>query len=342
MAGSPAVTFHLASSIVSLLPVLTFLAVLLYFDSYKLVRLRFVLAIVLCGAAVAAVSYSLNALAITMLDIGVATYARGVAPFIEELLKAGIVVVLIRTHRIGFPVDAAICGFAVGTGFAVVENLYFLRAIPDAGMTTWIVRGFGTAFMHGGVTAIFAIITLVLRERAPLARALALLPGFAIAVVLHMGYNALSQWPRLAAICGLVLLAPLLYVVFRYSERAVGSWLGRGFDADAEMLQLINSGELSNSRIGRYLTRLKERFQGPVVADLLCYLRVYTELALRAKGMLMMRESGFEVPMDDATRAKFEELRYLEGSIGKTGLRAVTPMRHISDKELWQLNMLRD
>ena len=336
-------TSHIiAPSVVSLLPVLTFLVVLLYFDSYKLVRLRLILVIVACGAAVAVVSYALNALAITVLDIGVASYARLVAPPIEELLKAVIIIVLIRTHRIGFPVDAAICGFAVGTGFAVIENLYFLRAIPDAGMATWIVRGFGTAFMHGGVTAIFAIMTLVLRDRAPRMRALAMLPGFAIGVVLHMGYNHLSAWPRAAAICGLVLLTPLLYFVFQYSERAVGRWLGRGFDADAEMLELINSGELSNSRVGKYLTTLKHRFHGPVVADLLCYLRVYTELALRAKGMLMMRESGFDLPMDEGTKAKFEELQYLEGSIGKTGLRALKPMRHISDKELWQLNMLRE
>jgi RsiW-degrading membrane proteinase PrsW (M82 family) len=327
---------------VSLLPVLTFLVVLLYFDSYKLVRLRMILGIVACGAAVAVLSYAINALTIAMLGIGVASYAHYVAPPIEELLKAAVIVVLIRTHRIGFPVDAAICGFAVGTGFAMVENLYFLRAMPDAGMGTWVVRGFGTAFMHGGVTATFAIMALVLRERARGSRALAMLPGFAIAVVLHMGYNHLSHWPHVAALCSLLLLAPLLYVVFQYSERAVGNWLGQGFDADAEMLALINSGELSNSPVGRYLTRLKHRFRGPVVADLLCYLRVYTELALRAKGMLMMRESGFDLPMDEATEAKFAELRYLEGSIGRTGLRALKPMRHISDKELWQLNMLRE
>jgi hypothetical protein len=46
--------------------------------------------------------------------------------------------------------------------------------------------------------------------------------------------------------------------------------------------------------------------------------------------------------VDDATKAKFEELRYLEGSIGKTGLLVLQPMRHISDKERWQLNMLLD
>ena len=331
-----------APALVSLLPVLTFLAVLVYFDSYKLVGLRFVLAIVACGAAVAAASYALNALTIELLGIDVASYARLVAPPIEELLKAAIVMVLIRTHRIGFPVDAAICGFAVGTGFAMVENLYFLRAIPDAGMATWIVRGFGTAFMHGGVTAIFAIITLVLRDRSPRRRELAAVPGLAIAVGLHMGYNHLSAWPHVAALGGLLLLGPLLYAVFQYGERAVGQWLGRGFDADAEMLALIHSGELSSSPVGEYLAKLRRRFHGPVVADLLCYLRVYTELALRAKGMLLMRESGFDVPLDDETRAKFTELRYLEASIGKTGLRALKPMRHISDKELWQLNMLQE
>jgi hypothetical protein len=128
--------------------------------------------------------------------------------------------------------------------------------------------------------------------------------------------------------------------VFARSEAAVGDWLGRGFDADAEMLELINSGRLSDSPVGRYLHALKDRFQGLVVADLLAYLRLYTELALRAKGVLMMRESGFEVPVDEATKEKFAELRYLEKSVGKTGLLAIQPMLHMSHKDLWQLYML--
>ena len=329
-------------SVIGLLPVVTFLAVLLYFDSYKLVRLRMVLGIVACGAIVAGVSYAINADVILMLGVDVVTFSRYVAPLIEELLKAAVVVVLIRTHRIGFPVDAAICGFAVGTGFALVENMYFLHTIPHAGVGTWVVRGFGTAFMHGGVTAIFAIAGLVLRERARRPGMIDMLPGFALAVVLHMGYNHLSDWPRVSAVVSILLLAPLLHIAFRYGETALGDWIGQGFDADAEMLELMNSGQLSDSPVGRYLTKLKGRFRGPVVADLLCYLRVYSELALRAKGMLLMRESGFDVPMDEATQAKFEELRFLESSIGKTGLRALKPIRRISDKELWQLNVLRE
>ncbi len=106
------------------------------------------------------------------------------------------------------------------------------------------------------------------------------------------------------------------------------------------MLELINSGRLSDSPVGQYLHTMKDKFRGPVVADLLCYLRLYTELALRAKGILMMRESGFEVPVDEPTQAKFAELAYLEKSIGRTGLLAIQPMCHMSRKDLWQLYML--
>ena len=84
------------------------------------------------------------------------------------------------------------------------------------------------------------------------------------------------------------------------------------------MLESINSGHFADSPAGQYLATLKQRFHGPIVADLLCYIRLYTELALRAKGILMMRENGFDVAIDDETRAKFAEMRYLKESMGKT------------------------
>lgn len=54
----------------------------------------------------------------------------------------------------------------------------------------------------------------------------------------------------------------------------------------------------------------------------------------------MMREAGFEAPPDPALKATFEELRYLEKSIGKTGLRALAPFSGTSMRDLWQLHML--
>ena len=51
--------------------------------------------------------------------------------------------------------------FRVGCGFALIENLYVLWNAPDAGLATWVVRGFGTAIMHGGATAIVAVIGMI-------------------------------------------------------------------------------------------------------------------------------------------------------------------------------------
>jgi hypothetical protein len=263
-----------------------------------------------------------------------------VAPVTEELLKALVIVALVRMHRIGFLVDAAIFGFAVGAGFALVENVVYLQQTPGAGLGIWIVRGFGTAIMHGGATALFAVLGLARIEQAGQAGPRQYLPGFAIAVVLHSAFNHFFLSPIFSTLGILLVLPPLLYLAFRRSEKAVGAWLGHGFDADTEMLELINSGRLSGSPVGQYLHTLKDKFHGPVVADLLCYLRLYTELSLRAKGILLMRESGFEVPVDESTREKFAEMDYLEKSIGRTGLIAIQPMLHMSHKDLWQLYML--
>ena len=169
---------------------------------------------------------------------------------------------LVRAHRIGFLVDAAIFGFAVGTGFAVIENLFYLRLVPDAGVGTWIVRGFGTAIMHGGSTAIFAVLGLAMQERSRHAKLLAFLPGFALAVVLHSAFNHLFLSPKLSTLAILIVLPPLFLAVFQRSERAVGDWLGKGFDADTEMLDLINSGHFSDSPVGQYLHMLKPRSRG--------------------------------------------------------------------------------
>lgn len=334
-------TQTLLSLAVGVLPVLAFLAALLAFESYKLVRLPMVLVTIALGAAVAAACYLANGALIGALDLSVPAYSRFAGPLVEEVAKGLVLMLLIRAHRIGFLVDAAIVGFALGAGFAVVENIYYQTLVPDAGLGIWIVRGFGTALMHGGVAAIFAMLGLALRDRTGRNALWVFLPGLVVAVVLHAAYNQVLASPRLATTAVLIVLPPLLYVVFRRSEAAIGEWLGRGFDRNAEMIELIDSGELSAAPVGQYLATLRARFDRPVAADLLCYLRVHTELAMRAKGVLMMREAGFEVPIDAETKARLVELAYLEKSIGRTGMLAVRPLVASNQRDLWQLGLLR-
>lgn len=327
-------------ALVGLLPVCCFLGALVFLDSYKLVPIRWVLGVIGLGSVAGLLSYPFNVGAQDLLGVDFLTLTRYVAPFIEEALKGLIVIFLIRRNRIGFPVDAAIFGFGIGAGFAIFENLYYLRAMPDLVLGTWIVRGFGTAVMHGGATAIFAIATHTLMGQHPTKGSVLILPGFVVAVVAHSVYNHFFLMPIINTLIVFASLPILFTVVFQQSERSVSEWLGMGFDADTELIELINSGDFSTSKVGEYLHSLKEKFEGPVVVDLLCYLRLHTELSIRAKGLLMMREQGFMDKTGEETKAKLDELDYLKGSIGKTGLLAMKPFLRMSQKDLWQFYML--
>jgi RsiW-degrading membrane proteinase PrsW (M82 family) len=326
--------------LLGLLPVVCFLAALVALDSYKLVRLRTILSVIALGGVAAGVSYLLNMLVYDSFDIGFTSLSRYVAPLVEESMKGAVILVLLRTHRIGFLVDAAIFGVAVGAGFAVVENLFYLPGLADAHVGVWIVRGFGTAVMHGGVQAIFAIMLVTITDRRGRTDLQAIVPALLAAAVVHSAFNHFVLPPIYQTLLVMASLPPLMLVVFQRSEKAVEGWLGAGFDADAQLLELMNSGRFGGSPVGDYLAQLRSRFRGEVVADLLCYLRLHVELALRAKGVLMMREGGFEVEVDEPTRAKFEEMSYLERSVGPTALMAMKPFLHMSRKDLWQLYML--
>jgi len=322
------------------LPVLLFLGALIYLDSYKLVRLRWVVSAIVLGGAAAAASYAINGMLLSRLTIDFTTYSRYVSPVVEETGKALVLVWFIRSQRTGFLVDASIFGFAVGTGFALVENAYYLRSLPDTDLVVWVIRGLGTAVMHGGTTAIFAIGSQLLAELRSPKRISIFLPGLLAAMVLHSLFNHLFFSSVFSTLATLLAFPLLIFVVFDKSEESLRNWLEVGFDANTELLELMNSGKLSESKVGKYLQSLREKFSGEVIMDLLCYLRIHLELSLRAKGILMMREAGFEVEPDDETRALFRELRYLEGSIGKTGKLALFPILQVSGKELWQLYMI--
>jgi RsiW-degrading membrane proteinase PrsW (M82 family) len=325
---------------VALLPTLVFLGALVYFDSYKLVSLRWVLITILVGGSCAAASYVANDAAREILGVSRLVLARYLAPVIEEIIKALVLVFLLRSNRIGFLVDAAIFGFSVGAGFAIIENLYYLQVHTHSHISVWIVRGFGTAIMHGGVTAMFAVIAQSLSETRANIRPRDLLPGLLLAILTHSIYNHFFLAPILSTMIIVTVLPMLSYVVIQQSRHDVSRWLDIGFDADTELLEILHSGGFPSSPIGKYLTSLQKRFPGEIVVDMLCYLRLHKELALRAKGLLMMRENGFEVEIDEDVKATLKEMKALQKSIGKTGQAAIKPFLRMSRKDLWQIYML--
>jgi RsiW-degrading membrane proteinase PrsW (M82 family) len=324
----------------ALLPVLVFLTILFLMDSFKLVSFGAVMVALVAGAVAALAALALHAWLLPASNLSTRQFSRYIAPVTEELLKALYVVVVLRQRRLGFLVDAALIGFAVGTGFALVENTDYLRSAGDGRLILWLVRGFGPAILHGAMTALFAMLAKSLSDRHPEHGWLTLMPALGAAILFHSAFNHFPMPPILATCVLLIVLPVVVSFVFERSERATRVWVGEGLDLDVELLNLVTSADFGRTRLGTYLVQLRDRFAGPVVADMFCLLRVELELAIRAKGMLMAREAGLDVPVAPDLKPRLQELRYLQRSIGATGLLALKPLRVTSDRADWNAYLL--
>ena len=249
---------------------------------------------------------------------------------------------LISKHRVGFAIDAAIYGFTIGTGFAFAENMiYIFQLEPDqTNLWIWVTRGFGTAIMHGGATAIAGII-LVNR----LTDTRKLLQPFFLAVVvaylLHALYNAFFLSPLVSALVMMVLIPGTLIVVFRLSTRNLKRWLDMGMDAEVGLLLMINQGKFTRTRAGKYLLSIKDHFPQEVVVDMYCYIALYLELSVKAKSLLLLKENDLPLPMDPQIGEKLQELDQLYKNIGKSGVLAIKPILRTSRSDLWALATLK-
>jgi len=325
----------------SLFPVLLFLLVLIILDSYKLLKLRSILKTLLIGCCVALLCYVINKIFFKFSE-NPDNITYYFAPLIEEFLKALFPIYLIKQKKIGFLVDGAIYGFAIGAGFAFVENIYYLHYLLNNNLFIWIIRGFGTAFMHGGTTAIFTMITVYLIERFNSEKFVIFLPGYLIAFILHSFFNHFYFSPMITTVSQLLLLPILMMVIFSRSEKGLQNWMETGFITDVMLLEFIKKGKFKETKAGKYLDRFAKRFPGEVVMDVLCYLRIYLELSIRSKGFLLMKEAGMEIIIDTELKDKVKELSYLEKSIGKAGKSILAPLLHLSKKDLWQMSFLKE
>lgn len=330
----------LAKSLSALLPAAAHLAGLLAMDGYKLVRMRSVLLALAWGVLAAGIGTFLNDAFLLHLEMTKSTYSAWLAPVIEESLKAGWLAYLIFSRRVGFPVDAAILGFASGVGFAISENLLFLALRGDISLVVWIVRGFGTAVMHGSTVAIFGILAQTWCEQKTALRPWHFLPGLLAAMILHSFFNRFIISPAASAFGLLVGVPTLMYLIFRASNRSLEMWLGKGLDVDAQLLEAINQGRFTETPVGNYLLSIRDRFAPETVADMFCLLRLSLELSLEAKGLLLMRQQGFEVGPSAEIPEKLMEVQFLRKSIGPTGRLALGPLLPKGRKDLWQREFL--
>ncbi len=332
----------------ALAPVLAMLAMFIWLDVFKLMTWKETAGLLMLGAVAAALSYPVSGVFLDQLPIGYSNYSRFTAPWIEEFIKGAMVVLLFRFNRIGFKLDAVISGFAIGAGFAVVENILYLTRFPDLSPAIWMVRGLGTAVMHGTTTAIFAVVAHELAERETRS-AIAdydfrwwwFVPGFFAATLLHMLFNQFPDTPLIAMIATLMIAPFLIMVLFKFGAQEAQQWLTQESTEHRKALAAWRAGGFPDDQSGHQIRTFAERSTPAVAADVRAYCQTLTALILAAEMALHEQaERAEEVEVD--ARSEFATLRDLEKKLGRTTVAALRALLPFSRNDYWELSELEE
>lgn len=339
----------LLKALIAMAPVLVLLLVFDRLDVFNLITMREITLLMVGGGALAVLGFLLSWFILSGGDhVTPGLYSRYGAPVIEEALKAAPIIALFARNRLGFKIDAAIAGFAVGAGFGLIENAWYLFNAADANVSAWIVRGFGTAVMHSGAGALFALISHEMTERQSAAAAAAyrfnpvmFAPGLVVAIVIHSAFNHFPNHSVLAMGATFLLVPVTLFLTLARSEAATKQWLKADREGHVRALADIRSGRFAESDLGRSIRTLADKVHGVSAADAMAFLELKLELVLKAEELILASHDGAPASIALSDREKFERLDALKARLGKSAVAALNAEFGFSRNDLWELGRLR-
>lgn len=156
---------------------------------------RTVIVCFLWGIAAYGLAFGLHRTLLNNGLISFRTLQRLIAPIDEEILKALILIVLVRRANFTYFVDGAIYGFAIGIGFAIAENYAYIGT-TSASLQVATGRVLSTNLIHASASAVIGISLGVARFERLRRAILTGVAGLLVAVAIHMAFNNLVSRVR--------------------------------------------------------------------------------------------------------------------------------------------------
>jgi len=333
---------------VALVPVLLLLTLFLWLDAFKLMSLGEILLLLVAGGVGAGIAWPIAGRFLDALPIGFSTYSRFVAPWIEEAIKCALMILLFRLNRVGYKIDAVISGFAIGAGFSLVENVIYLIRFPYYGTGTWLVRGVGTAVMHGATLAILAAIAHEFAERETREaagdfdfRLWWFVPGYLVAVALHTTFNQFPDRPMLAML-GAIVFAPIaLMAIFYFGAAEAERWLVAERAEHRSQVDSLRAGDWPDNAAGRKIAALAERLGPEAATRIRRYWELQAWLVAQAEGAMIDAAEGDSKIDDTEIRAALAELDGLRRALGRSSFTALNALLPFSRNDYWELAELK-
>ena len=323
--------------ILTAVPLALFILLLIVMDSFSLTRWTTLLFSILAGMVMFLVSW-------LICRIPAIGGSRLLVSMVEELCKGAILYLLIAQHKVGLLGDATIYGSAIGAGFGLLSNIFFLTASGLTDVWHTIFLGCEAAVMHIGCTSLLAMALIMVQQgkfgSSRRAKVLGTIVAFVVTILVHYIHALEPINPIILTILLIIYFIISKRSLFKKNRKFVHDWLDAGINNEISLLSAVKRGEFASTRAGEYLLSLKERFEPETFFDMFCYVQNYLELSIAARSNLILKEAGMEPMHDPANAARLEEMRSLRKRIGPTAEISLRPIVDRNQVNTWALTHL--
>ena len=323
--------------ILTAVPLALFIVLLLVMDSFSLTKWSTLLMTIGAGMVMFLVSW----LICRIPAIGASKLLVSV---VEELCKGAVLYLLIARHKVGLLGDATIYGSAIGAGFGLMSNIFYLTAHGGANIWHTIFLGCEAAVMHIGCTSLLAMALIMVHQgrygQTRQAKVIGSVVSFLAAIVVHYVHALEPINPIVLTVLLIVYFILSKRSLFRKNSKVVHEWLDEGINNEINLLGAFRRGEFSTTKAGEYMLSLKERFDPEVFFDMFCYVQNYLELSIAARSNLILKEAGLDPRHDPVNQARLQEMVVLRKRIGPTAELAVRPIVDRNQVNRWAFSSL--
>ena len=339
--------------VAALLPVVIYIIVVYQIDNFSLISVKRLLLLILCGMLTALACFALFQLTGKIIP---QSLSDSVNPIIEEMVKGIPLLWLAARKKIVFFIDSVICGAAVGGGFSILENIFYLLLGDQMGIGTVLFRGLEVALVHMGCSALVAAGLMLIVRMIEYSRSRSVVKKSDIAMsvfllseapVLHLFHNTFHFVPLVQFVFVIGTLGGLLVWTYFYDVEMIHSWIDTGLDKQLDLLASIKTGRLDDTPTGKFLESVKDAFPPKDFFDIICYVQLHVELSVASRSRVMLRETGLEdnLPLSDEMKeqilSQYIEYKTLEKRLGNAARMTIAPIVKYDPAEYKALEDLR-
>ena len=339
--------------VAALLPVVIYIIVVYQIDNFSLISVKRLLLLILCGMLTALACFALFQLTGKIIP---ESQSDSVNPIIEEMVKGIPLLWLAARKKIVFFIDSVICGAAVGGGFSILENIFYLLLGDQMGIGTVLFRGLEVALVHMGCSALVAAGLMLIVRMIEYSRSRSVVKKSDIAMsvfllseapVLHLFHNTFHFVPLVQFVFVIGTLGGLLVWTYFYDVEMIHSWIDTGLDKQLDLLASIKTGRLDDTPTGKFLESVQDAFPPKDYFDIICYVQLHVELSVASRSRVMLRETGLEdnLPLSDEMKeqiiSQYIEYKTLEKRLGNAARMTIAPIVKYDPAEYKALEDLR-